>query len=71
MYINLENILFSKNKTLYWLAKETGIRYQTLAELMKNRTNGIKFGTLEEICAVLDCEIEDILILEKKKGELA
>lgn len=58
---NLNELLEKKGKSLYWLAKETGISYPTLHKINKNETDGIKFSILELICKALDCKIEQLL----------
>ena len=56
--------------------KERGIKYQYLVErihisqaqfshLINNKTAGIQFDTLQEICDTLNCDISDILVLDK------
>ena len=65
MRINIENILKSQNKTMYWLAEETGISYPTIYNLSKNKTESIKFEIIEKICKALECGIEDIFKLER------
>jgi putative transcriptional regulator len=66
MKINLDAVLKSKNKTRYWLAKETGITYQNIDNLAKNKTTGVKFNILEKICIALDCTPNDIFDVENK-----
>lgn len=61
MKIILKELLESKNKTVYWLMKETGISQKGIYDLVNNKTDGIKFDTLEKICSVLECEPSDIL----------
>lgn len=58
---NLSELLEKKNKSLYWLAQETGISYPTLHKISKNETDSIKFSILESICKVLECRIEELL----------
>jgi putative transcriptional regulator len=65
MKIIIDELLESKNKTRYWLAKETGVAYPNIMKLCNNETESIKFDILEKICTVLDCGINDILLIEK------
>lgn len=39
--------------------------YQSISNLMNNETSGIKFETLERACSILECEIEDIIVIKK------
>lgn len=61
MKIELNEILKDKNKSLYWLSKETDIRYATLHNLANNKTNSISFVILKKICVALECTPNDIL----------
>ena len=63
MYINIENVLKSQNKSMYWLAEQTGISYPTIFNLSKNKTESIKFDILEKICFALQCTPNDIIHL--------
>lgn len=58
---NLSTLLKQKNKSLYWLAQETGISYPTLHKISKNETDSIKFNILESVCKALECNIGDFL----------
>lgn len=69
MRINIDNMLNSRNKTRYWLAKEIGFSYQSLMKLCNGQMISIKFEVLEEICKLLDCTPNDILILEEKTSK--
>ena len=63
---NLNELLEQKGKSLYWLAKETGISYPTLHKINKNETDGIKFNILELICKALECKLEELLEFVKE-----
>ena len=65
MLVKIDTILKAKNKTRYWLAKEASITYPNLVKLCENKTNSVKFDVLQKIRLVLECEITDIIELEK------
>lgn len=65
MKIKLNEVLESKNKTKYWLSKQTGITQQNLGKLANGQTTSVRFDNLESICKVLNCEISDILEIER------
>ncbi len=46
------------------LARAVGITEQNLSLLKSGKVKGIRFATLERICAALDCQPADILMLE-------
>lgn len=64
--IKLKELLKTKNKSRYWLQKETGISFQTIANLVNNTTSAIHFDTLAKICNILDCTPNDIIKITKE-----
>ncbi len=67
MIIKLKETLNLKEKSIYWLSKETGIAASTLSRICNYKTSGVQFSVLDKICQALDCEISDIL--EHDKGD--
>lgn len=65
--VELKNILKKKNKSKYWLVKETNGTFQSLNKLINNEASAIYFDTLEKICIALDCNPNDIFIIEKNE----
>lgn len=63
--IQLEQILKKQDKTLYWLAKQTGISYNALAKINKNEVTRLELDTIEKICVSLNCAAGDLLAIEK------
>jgi putative transcriptional regulator len=59
----IDKLLEERERTFYWLAKETGISHTTLWRLKKGKAQGINFGTLESICRALECQPGDVLRL--------
>ena len=57
----LKEYLNERNKSVYWLMKETGISQKGIYDLVNNKTDGIKFDTLDKICSALDCTPNDLL----------
>ena len=61
--VRLKQILEKQGRTRYWLAKESGIDYDTLARIERaEHTNRIELRVLDEICKALDCQPGDILV---------
>lgn len=58
-YNNLCKILKEKDMTKEDLKKATGMSSATIAKLAKNETINMK--SLEKICEVLECNIEDVI----------
>ena len=59
----IDELLAERERTFYWLAKETGISHTTLWRLKKGKALGINFVTLEGICRALGCQPGDVLRL--------
>lgn len=72
--IKIEELLEERGRTLYWLAKESGVDYQGLYRFKTGKAHGIRFNVLEGICKALECSPGDLLAIEddkpvsKKKG---
>jgi len=58
----LEELLSERERTLYWLAKESGVGYKTVHKLARGRADSIKFDTLDKFCTLLECKPGDVLV---------
>jgi putative transcriptional regulator len=65
--IRVDEVLQRRQRTFYWLAKQTGISHTTLWRLKKGKALGINFETLEKLCEALECQPGDIVTLADKK----
>jgi len=61
----IKDILNEQNKSIYWLAEETGITYPSLHKIVNNKTISIKLEFIELICKALNCTPTDILEIKK------
>ena len=61
VYLQIKELLRKNKKTKYWLVKNLEMSYQSVTELMENKTKGIKFETLEKLCKVLECTPNDLI----------
>jgi putative transcriptional regulator len=59
----IAELLADNGKSLYWLAKETGVAYTTLWKLKTGESQGISFDVLDGICRALNCSPGDVLTL--------
>jgi len=59
--IRVDELLQTRGRTFYWLAKQTGISHTTLWRLKKAKALGINFDTLDRLCDVLECQPGDVL----------
>jgi len=63
--VQLNEAVKGSGHTLYWLAKKSGVSYNTLWRLKKGSAKSINFDTLEKICRALKCKPGDILMLSR------
>ena len=59
--VNLDVMLARRKVKSRELAAYVGITEQNLSLLKSGKVRGIRFGTLERICAYLDCQPGDLL----------
>lgn len=48
------------------IAKETGLSKTTIRALFYETAKGIQFQTLQTLCIYLNCEVGDLLEIEKE-----
>jgi putative transcriptional regulator len=63
--VNLDVMLARRKMRLNDLAERVGITAQNLSVLKTGRAKAIRFGTLEKLCEVLDCQPGDLLAFER------
>jgi putative transcriptional regulator len=59
--VNLDVMLARRKMRSKELAERIGITEQNVSLLKSAKVRGVRFDTLERICAVLDCQPGDIL----------
>lgn len=64
--LNAIELLNKKGKTKYWLYKQMGMSYQNFTKMINNETKSIKYDNLEAMCYILDCKIEDLLVITEE-----
>lgn len=60
VYLNIKELLKKRGKTKYWLVKKIEMGYQTVSDMMDNKTKGIKFETIEKLCKALECTPDEL-----------
>ena len=64
--LNVINILKKKNKSKYWLFNQLNnikpISYTNFNNIVSNKTKSIKYSTLTNLCNILNCTPNDLLI---------
>jgi len=64
--VNLDVMLAKRKMTLSELADEVGITLSNMSILKTGKVRAIRISTLDTICRVLDCGVEDILEYRKE-----
>jgi putative transcriptional regulator len=59
--VNLDVMLARRKMRSKELAERVGITEQNISLLKSGKVRGVRFETLDKICAVLDCKPGDIL----------
>jgi putative transcriptional regulator len=67
--VTLDEVLHDRRMTLTELSAKVGITLANLSILKTGKARGIRFGTLEAICAALDCQPGDLLRFRRDKQE--
>jgi putative transcriptional regulator len=66
--VRLKQVLEARGRTRYWLEKETGIHFNTLARIEgAGHTNRIELRVLDAICRALQCQPGDLLVFVDKE----
>lgn len=61
IHVKLDDVLHDRRMTLTELAGKVGITLANLSILKTGKARGMRFATLEAICAALDCQPGDLL----------
>jgi putative transcriptional regulator len=66
--VNLDVMLARRKMRSKELAERIGITEQNVSLLKSGKVKGVRFDTLERICAALDCQPGDILEYRPEGG---
>jgi DNA-binding Xre family transcriptional regulator len=64
--LQVKPLLAERERSLYWLMKQTGIRYATLLKMRAGETTRIDLPALEALCRALEVEPGELLVLQPK-----
>lgn len=67
--LTIDKMLKDRGITRYELAKRTEIKFQTIDRYYKNRVIRYDSYILDRICAVLECNVSDIMEYVKDEGK--
>ena len=62
IHCRLDELLAERGMTLVRLSELVGVTTVNLSVLKNDRARAIRFSTLEQICAALECEVGDLLV---------
>jgi len=66
--LQLDEMLEQRGKTLYWLWKQTGVRYATVWQMGKGEVVRLNLDALNRVCEALECQPGDLLVrIESRK----
>jgi putative transcriptional regulator len=66
--LQLNELLEQRGQTIYWLWKQTGIRYATIWQMGKGKVERLNLDVLDRVCEALECQPGDLLIrVESRK----
>lgn len=65
--VRLDVVMARRKMSLNELAERVGLSVTNLSLLKNGRVKGVRFGTLEAICRVLDCQPGDLLEYEPQE----
>lgn len=63
---NFRVLLAEQKKKMSDVEKDTGLSKNSIRSLYYETSKGIQFDTLVKICSYLNCEIGDLLKIEKE-----
>jgi putative transcriptional regulator len=64
--INLISLMAEKNFTPKQLSEKSGLSIQTINQMMNNQKSQLGFPTIAALCSSLECEIGELLLLERE-----
>ncbi len=65
---HLDRLLEQRGMTLAALAEAVGVTVVNLSVLKNNRAKAVRFSTITAICEVLQCELGEVLSVEREAG---
>ena len=64
----LNEVLEERGQTLYWLWKQTGVRWATVWQFGRGEIARLNVDALDRICEALECQPGDLLVrVENRK----
>ncbi len=64
IHCRLDELLAARGMTVTRLSELVGVSVVNLSVLKNDRAKAIRFSTLTAICAALECEVGELLVLD-------
>jgi putative transcriptional regulator len=65
IHCRLDELLEQRGMTLTRLSELVGVSVVNLSVLKNDRARAIRFSTLRAICTALDCEVGELLVIDR------
>ena len=65
IHCRLDELLEARGMTLTRLSELVGVSVVNLSVLKNDRARAVRYSTLSAICRVLECEVGDLLVVER------
>ena len=63
--INIEELLKQNGKSKYWLCQKMNMTSRNLNRIIRGETTSISFRYLEELCKYLECDLNELINIDK------
>lgn len=68
IHCRLDELLAARGMTLTELSERVGVTIANLSVLKNDRARAIRFSTLTAICRVLECEVGELLEVDRRNA---
>ncbi len=68
--VKIELTTHLAGRSLYWLAKTSGVAYSTVHKIANNKTDGISFVVLEQFANAFNCEPCDLIVRKPSRSRI-
>lgn len=69
IYLNLDELIKNRGISKTQLSYRAEISHTQINKFCRNEANRIDFGTIAKLCAVLNCDVSDLIKYESPKKE--
>ncbi len=63
--IKLRELMWEKNLSAVEIQKRTGIHATTISKIINGKHANFGLDTVDKLCDVLNCKIQDLLVFER------